>query len=129
MANPMKAETVVELDDGRTVTMVFDVNAWIDIGDQLGMEVPEIIKVLQDEEKPPSLKMQRVIIWGALRKHHPEMSLRDAGEILAEAAEAMSKALAGGMPQQGEGMPADGEAGPPKAKRGAGTGSTRLGAG
>lgn len=100
MSNPLKGEATVDLEDGRKLVLAFDVNAWIDIEEEVGMKTPEIIKALQDKDNPPGLAFQRAIIWGGLRKHHPEMSIRDAGEIMVEAAEAMAKALNGGMPQE-----------------------------
>lgn len=110
MSNPLKGESSVTLEDGRTLTLAFDVNAWIDIEGELGLETPEIIKALQNKENPPGLKFQRIIIWGGLRKYHPEMTLRDAGEVMAEAAEAMAKGLQGGLPQAEEAIEEDEEA-------------------
>jgi hypothetical protein len=121
MANPLKGEAEVTLDDGRKITMAFDVNAWIDIGDELGMEMPEILKALENKEKPPGLKFQRVLFWGGLRKHHPEMTLRDAGELMVEAAGALEKAMLGGMPQAEEGGGESSEGPTPRRKSGAGT--------
>lgn len=132
MTNPFKAEAVVELGDGRKLTFVYDVNAWIDIGEELGklnggddVPLPEILKAMSDKDNPPSLKFQRILVWGGLRKHHPEMSIRDAGEIMVEAAPAMERAMAGGMPEAEEEVaPAEGgkdpipTAPPPKAGRG-----------
>jgi hypothetical protein len=135
VADPMKAETSVTLDDGRTLTFVFDLNAWIDIGEELGKErgkdltPDEVTALLTDKDNPPGLKFQRVMIWGGLRKYHPEMSVRDAGEVMVEASQAMEKAMAGGMPKQKEGSAGDADADPPKRrKRGTGTLSTSAGA-
>lgn len=137
MSNPMKAEAVVDLEDGRQLTFVYDVNAWIDIGEEIGrmmgreadVELPEILKAMNDEDNPPGLKFQRVLVWGGLRKHHPEMSVHDAGAIMIEAAPAMQRAITAGMPQGGEGEPADGEPGPRQRKAGRGTVSATAGAG
>jgi hypothetical protein len=122
MANPMKGEAEVALEDGRKLKFVFDVNAWIDVCDELGMEMDEVLAALRNKEKPPGLKFQRVLIWGGLRKHHPEMTVRDAGEIMLEAASAMEKAMVGGMPQADEEGGADPAEGPTKSRKaGAGT--------
>jgi hypothetical protein len=126
MPDATKAEQTVVLDDGRKLQFVYDVNSWIDISDELGMEVPDIIAKLTDKANPPSLKVQRVIIWGGLRKHHSEMSIRDAGEVMVEAAVAMEKALGGSLPQAEEGTSADDEADPPR-RRGRGTASSKAG--
>lgn len=123
----MKGEADVSLKDGRKLKLCFDANAWVDVEDALGMKFPEILEALGDKENPPSLKMQRAVIWGGLQKHHPEMTVRDAGEILVEAAEAMAKAVGGGLPQPEPEIEEDDEeaepvAAPnPRRKAGAGT--------
>lgn len=109
MANALKGEAEVVLKDGRKLMLVFDVNAWIDIGEELGIELPEIIRRLSDKDNPAGLKFQRTVMWGGLRKHHPEMSMRDAGEVLVEAAAAMAAGLNGGLPQTPEAEPDDEE--------------------
>lgn len=121
MANPMKGESEVALEDGRKLKMVFNANAWIETEEVLGRPTPEIIDELQSGRA--SLKTQRAVIYGGLQKHHPEITLEEAGDILVEAAQAMAAGLAGGMPQAEEGAAADANAGPPKRKRGAGTSS------
>jgi hypothetical protein len=124
MPNPHKGEGEVKLADGRTLKLAFNANAWIEAEDALGGKpMPDIVAELQSGRA--SMKTQRALMWAGLRKHHPEISLEDAGELLIEAAEEMSKALAGGSPQAQEGGQADGEAGP--RKRGAGTGSATRG--
>lgn len=132
MRNAMNGESEVRLADGRVLRVVFDVNTWIDVCDQLGMEMPQVLEALQDEENPPGLKTQRVLFWASLQKHHPEMSLRDAGEIMVEAAEAMAKAISGGLPVAEEGSAGDASEDPmpgakTRAKRGAGIGSATPG--
>jgi hypothetical protein len=129
MGSPLKTEATIELDDGRRLTFAYDVNAWIDIGEELGklqggvdVELPEILKALSDKENPPSLKFQRVIVWGGLRKHHPEMTVRDAGAIMVEAAPAMERAMAGGLPQEEEGSADEAAEGPPMGSPGASSG-------
>lgn len=107
--NPMKGESEVTLDDGRTLKFAFDANAWIDIeemsreelGEQLTMrQILERLSPKQDEEEPePDLKFQRLIIWAGLRKHQPNITIREAGAVLVEAAQAMADALTGSMPQ------------------------------
>ena len=42
-----------------------------------------------------SWKYQRILVWASLQKHHPEITLEEAGEIMLESAEAeMAKAIA-----------------------------------
>lgn len=132
MANALNAEADFTLEDGRKFTLVFDLNAFIDIGEELGKArgkdwtPDEIVDALKDEANPPGLKFQRVIIWGGLRKHHPEMTIRDAGEVMVAAADAMARALNGGMPE-GEDSADEADANPPKRKNGRGTASATAG--
>lgn len=120
MANPTKGETTVTLDDGRKLTFAFDVNAFIDISEQLGMKVPDIVKALSDKKNPPDLAFQRAVFWGGLQKYHPEMSIRDAGEVMLEAAPAMARAMDAAMPKDdGDGGEANSD--PPKPRHGNGT--------
>jgi len=121
MAEPTKGEFPVTMADGRKITLAFDVNAFIDIGDQLGMGVPDVIKALGDKDNPPGLKFQRAVMWGGLQKHHPEMTIRDAGEILVEASEAMQKSIDAAMPKGDEEAGDDTDEGPQKPRRGTGT--------
>lgn len=96
MANKMNGEAEVDLADGRKLKLCFDANAWIAVEDETGLELPDIIDKLGAGKV--SMKLQRTIMWAGLQKHHPEVSQREAGELLFEAAEAMQRAIAGGMP-------------------------------
>lgn len=113
MPNPMKGEAEVKLADGRTLRMAFDANAWCAIEEQLDKGTPEILEELQSGRA--RMKTQRAMMWGGLRKHHPEISVEEAGEILIEAAQQLSDAIEGGLPQAGEGAPAEGDVDPPQA--------------
>lgn len=118
--NPLKGEAEATLEDGRTLRLVFNANAWIAAEEVLGKTTPEILAEIASEKA--SLKTQRAIVWAGLRKHHPEIEIEEAGDLLVELAEAMSRGLTGGLPQAEEGASDDGE-GPPRRKRGgAGTG-------
>lgn len=107
--NPMKGESEVTLSDGRTLKFAFDANAWIDIEEmsreELGarLTMKQILDRLSpkegEDEPEPDLKFQRLIIWAGLRKHQPEITIREAGAMLVEAAQAMADAVNGGMPQ------------------------------
>lgn len=116
--NAMKGEATATLEDGRTIRLAFNTGAWIAAEEVLGKTTPEIIKELQSGNA--SLRTQRALFYGGLRKHHPEIEIEEAGDILMEAAEAMAAGLNGGMPQGEEGQ-VDGEAAPDPPKRGTGT--------
>lgn len=124
MSNPLKGEATATLDDGRKLQIVLNANAWVEIEEVLGKKVPDILDELKGGNA--SMKTQRAIIWGGLQKHHPEMTLQDAGEVLVEAAEALAKAVNGGVPQGEPGIEEDEEdeaeaIAPPRLKAGAGT--------
>ncbi len=128
MGNPIKGEVDAKLADGRTIKLLFDANAWIEAEELLGKPVQDILDEISSGRA--SLKTQRAIIFGALREHHPEMTERDAGKVLIEAAEAMAKGIEGAMPPAEAGAGAgDGEAGddatahPRKRRAGTGTSS------
>lgn len=120
MVDSTKGEVAVKLSDGREVTLAFDVNAFIDIAEHLGMEVPEVVAKLRDKKNPPGLKFQRAVMWGGLQKHHPELTIRDAGEIMVEAAEAMAKSIGAAMPEGEREADDEVETDPPMPRRGAG---------
>jgi hypothetical protein len=137
MANPINGVAEVVLGDGRTLKLAFDANAWVEVEEASGLEVPEIIDKLTTGKV--SMKLQRTIMWAGFRKYHPEIGIEEAGALLFEAADAMQRALGGGMPQgepetpreesefddeDGEGEAGrDAEPGPPLASAGAGTAS------
>ena len=117
--NPLKGEAEAKLEDGRTIRLVFNANAWIAAEELLGKSTPEVLAELATERA--SLKTQRAIVWAGLRKHHAEIELEEAGDLLVELAEAMGKGLTGGLPQAEEGASEDGEDPPRRPRRGAGT--------
>ena len=104
MANPHKGEVEVEVG-GKTYTMVFSTNCacaveerldrpWLDILYELQQWMPK--PVLGDDGKPlpPSeedliavarrmkMTLMRTLIWGALRDHHKEVTIEQAGAIM-----------------------------------------------
>lgn len=118
--NAMKGEAEARLADGRTLKLAFNVNAWVAIEEQLGMPMPEILEKIASNKA--SLAIQRAIMWGGLRKHHPELSLEDAGDVMVEAAEAMRSGLEGGAARDEEGAGETPEDPPSRRpRRGAGT--------
>lgn len=121
MANPIRGEAKVTLADGRVLQIVYDLNAWIDLEQQLGMKLPEIMETLKDKDNPPGLAFQRALFWAGLQKHHSEMTIRDAGEVMLEAAEPMAAAMEGGFPVEDDAEAGEAEADPPKPPRGTGT--------
>lgn len=125
MANPLKGEAEVKLDDGRTLKLVSNTSAWIAAERALReggapKSTPEIIEELASGKA--SLETQRALIFGMLRKHHPEIDLEEAGELMVEAAQGMQQAMTDGLPKAEE-AGAESTPDPTPPRSGAGTAS------
>lgn len=95
MANPERGEIALTIGD-RVYTLVTDFNARC-----------EVEALFQTDDKPfgyekvalfaasYSSTHLRAIVWGALRRYHPEITLVQAGELILEAggAEALMKTI------------------------------------
>lgn len=119
MANAVKGAIEAKVSDGRTLTMVFDMNTWADAEDETGLKLDALLDGLKSNSL--SAKQQRALFWCALKEHHPEIDLREAGRLFVELAEAMSKAMESSMPVEEAGDEA--EADPPLRVVGTGTNS------
>lgn len=122
-ANPLKGQSTVPLSDGRVLTLTFDFDALSAAEEASGLKVPEIFAELALES--PSLRVQRALIYGALVGNHPEITLKQAGQLLLDEAEAFEAAFARAMagsigPVEGGGAEADDD---PRS-RGAGIGAS-----
>lgn len=124
MANSLKGE--VELKAGAaTLTLVFSINAIIELETLIDMGVNEIAELLGNPETI-RLGTWRAILWAGLRENHPGYTLADAGRILGEAtlaitAEAIGEALTLAFPNEDV---AGGEGKNPQAAGPDGTGQT-----
>lgn len=91
MANEKRGLVKVMLDKERTLK--FDLNALVDVEDNLGFSLAEL-------EDKMSIKTLRVLLHAGLQHEDPELTLQDVGrmidfENLSEVQEALSKALGG----------------------------------
>jgi hypothetical protein len=73
MANPHKGELALDLD-GKTYTLVLDANAIVEAETLLDRGVNDF-----DMRR---IGTMRALLWAALRRYHPEMTLLDAGELI-----------------------------------------------
>lgn len=85
MANREKGEFDLEIK-GKTYTFVLDIDAMIAMEDlfstpQTDVTFDELMRRLQRG----SVKATRALIWAALRRHHKEISLADAGDLIRDA--------------------------------------------
>lgn len=83
MANPQRGVVGLEAG-GATYQLSFSVNAICELEAELDKPVAEIIASLQT---PEQLRMAsvRALVWAALRDHHEELTIKDAGRIATEA--------------------------------------------
>lgn len=116
MANPERGE--VDLVAGNTTyILVLNFNAIAEIEALLDKGINEVAAMLRDP-KDFRIGNWRVLLWGALRKHH-KGSLEDAGDIMGAAGvdavvQALSKAMTLSFPE------ASGDENPPGASASAG---------
>lgn len=83
MANPYRG--VVELQaGGETYRLSFSVNALCELEEQLDKPVAEIIASIQNPEQL-RISSVRALIWAALRDHHDQLTIKDAGQITTDA--------------------------------------------
>lgn len=102
MANPHRGDVDLAAG-GKTYRLRLDINAIAELEDHTGQSINEIAAALND---PATMRMSlaRAVFWGAMRSTHPEVSIKDAGEIMheagfAEAMEAVGKAFLLAFPE------------------------------
>lgn len=78
MANPVKGETPLYLSDGRQLTLVLDFAARVAMEETLDMSFMQVAERASSGWQSAI----RALFWGSLQRHHPEISLAEAGEIL-----------------------------------------------
>ena len=93
MANPLKGEAVLALEDGRKFTLVLDFDGLIEAEQAYGKPLAAVLA----EAQQGFMGAMRAVLWGALRRYHPNVAMSEAGEILlgaqAEAVAAISAAI------------------------------------
>lgn len=82
MANPLRGSVALQAGD-RAYALSFSVNAICELEAELDKPVAEIIASLQN---PDQLRMGtvRALVWAALRDHHDEVSITDAGRLITD---------------------------------------------
>lgn len=115
MANPHRGSVALQAGD-RAYTLSFSVNAICELEAELDKPVSEIIASIQDP-KQLRLSSVRALVWAALRDHHEDVTVKDAGIITTDAGiqvavEKVGEAFKLAFPE------AKGKANPPKAAAG-----------
>lgn len=97
MANAAKGEHAVEID-GRVWVLVYDANAFCEIEDALGVPIAQLDARLADGR----VKDLRAVLWAGLLARQPDITLREAGALLAPKAmgEAIMAAIRKAMPEE-----------------------------
>lgn len=128
--NPVKGEVSFPVDD-KTYILQFTIDAICSLEAENGKGIIGLISELQDPSKV-SLTLARQMLWAGLQEHHPEITVKEAGELIPAAGGMMSvmrmfeKAFKAAFPELKEG-----DARPRKAgglKNGTGPHSTASGA-
>lgn len=89
MANPLKGEALLRLADGRELTLVLDFEALVAAETGYGKPLPQLL----GDAAAGFMGAQRALLAGALSRHHPQISPREAGEMLLSEVDAVADAL------------------------------------
>ena len=83
MANPHKGDVDLVAGD-KTYRLRLDINAIAELEDHTGKGINQIAEELAD---PSTMRitLARAVFWGATRSTHPEMTVKEAGEVMTEA--------------------------------------------
>lgn len=110
MPNGHRGEHAVTGLDGQTYTLVFDINAFCDVEDRLGVSIADLESALEK----PSARLLRAMFHAGLQARHPGLDERAVGALLGlrEMGQAVTEALIKAMPE------ASGDARPPAAPAG-----------
>lgn len=115
--NPIRGESPF-IVDGRSYTLVLDINALCLAESALGIDIDEIIPRY---ERGLSLNLVRGLVWAALNRSHPEITLEATGDLIGKAGLPESREALNGALKNAFGEP-EKEKARPKPKRG-GTGT------
>ena len=109
MANPLRGEASFEVE-GKPYRVKFDWNAAAEYEDATGRALSDAL--LDVAKQRLSAKSLRAFLWAGLQANHPEVAIRDAGDILAkigrkEAQRVMGVAMRYYFPELEEGKDPD----------------------
>ena len=116
MGNRFLGEATV-VADGRTFTLRCDFNAMCEFEDQTGENA---LSVFQEFEtgKVSSTHM-RAMMWAFMQHHHPDATLKDAGELLSANVDSLLEVIEASSPQADEAAELGNVRKPAKKKRAA----------
>lgn len=83
MANPLKGEVELPDVDGKSYVLCYPSNAIVEIETLSGGK--DIGSIILEWQQSPAIGPLRLLLWGALRKHHSILSLFDVGDLIDDA--------------------------------------------
>lgn len=111
MANNIKGEVALQ-HEGKTYTMVLDFNALAEFEDATGRNAAEVLA----SPETMGISLARSLFWAGLQRHHPGLTLTEAGDIMQGNMDKLPAAVQAGTPEPAAG---NGKAAPkPRARRG-----------
>jgi len=80
MANRERGEASFQAGD-KTYTLQFSINAFCEIEAEIDKS---IVIVMNEMANPATMRIAtaRVVLWGGLRRHHPNVTIEEAGELI-----------------------------------------------
>lgn len=87
--NPVKGETALLLKDGTELVLVLDFEALIQAEAAAGKPLARLLA----EAKAGFFGAYRCLLFGALRRHHADITMQDAAEIFMQNGDAATEAL------------------------------------
>lgn len=95
MANRLFGEAELDLGEGQSYTLRFDFNSLAEAEDAADMGIEEMLESVNSGS--PRLRVAKALLWGALRHHHPDITLDEAGDLLSQDTEKVSGAMGRGL--------------------------------
>ncbi|MPZ58436.1 MAG: hypothetical protein GEU91_18475 [Rhizobiales bacterium] len=80
MINPHKGEVAFTADERRYV-LHYSIDAICALEESAGKGFPALVQEMADPDKM-SVSLLRKVLWAGLREHHPDLTLKDAGELI-----------------------------------------------
>lgn len=94
MANKIKGEVALQ-HDGKAYTMVLDFNALAEFEDATGRTAAEVL----DNPSAMTISLARTLFWAGLQRHHPGLTVLEAGDILQSNMDKLGVAVAASAPE------------------------------
>lgn len=101
MANRFMGEVSAQSVDGRDWTLRMDMNAMCEFEEATG--TPAIEAFQQAEQGGASIPMMRHVVFAAIKRHHPDATIEDAGDILSEDPQIVQRLMSAAAPDSAPG--------------------------